>query len=64
MKFHLYHFDDSDIAKMRCLLRQPGNELKLADFNELIALEFDPGTHSPLARSSKSTDGIRFCRRF
>jgi mycothiol synthase len=39
MKFDLSPFDNSDIPEMRSLLRIPGNELEIADFNELIALE-------------------------
>jgi mycothiol synthase len=39
MKFDPSPFDNSDILEMRSLLRKPGNELEIADFNELIALE-------------------------
>lgn len=39
MKSYPSPIDDSDILKMRSLLREPGNELDIADFNELIALE-------------------------
>jgi mycothiol synthase len=39
MKSYPSPIDDSDILEMRSLLREPGSELAMADFNELIALE-------------------------
>jgi mycothiol synthase len=39
MKPHSTHIDGFDLLDMRSLLQQPGNELEISDFNELIALE-------------------------
>ena len=39
MEIHAAHIDESSLLEMRSLLRQPGNELDISDFNELIALK-------------------------
>ena len=39
MKSRPPRFTDTDILEMRSLLHQPGNELSIANFDELIALE-------------------------